>query len=44
MGVIKAGAFGDLLGVTGDPLANIRLLETPAFVMKGGVTYVGGDK
>ena len=44
VGVIKAGAFGDLLGVTGDPLANIRLLETPAFVMKGGVTYVGGDK
>ncbi len=44
VGVIKAGAFGDLVGVTGDPLANIRLLETPAFVMKGGVTYVGGDK
>ena len=44
VGVIKVGAFGDLLGVTGDPLANIRLLETPAFVMKGGVTYVGGDK
>ena len=44
VGVIKAGAFGDLVGVTGDPLANIRLLETPAFVMKGGITYVGGDK
>ena len=44
VGVIKAGAFGDLVGVTGDPLANIRLLEKPAFVMKGGVTYVGGDK
>ena len=42
VGVIKAGAFGDLVGVTGDPLANIRLLETPVFVMKGGVTYKGG--
>ena len=39
VGVIKPGAFGDLVGVTGDPLQNIRLLETPVFVMKGGVTY-----
>lgn len=39
VGVIKPGAFGDLVGVTGDPLQNIRLLEKPAFVMKGGVTY-----
>lgn len=38
VGVIKPGAFGDLVGVTGDPLQNIRLLETPAFVMKGGET------
>jgi len=43
VGVIKPGAFGDLVGVTGDPLQNIRLLETPAFVMKGGVTYKGGE-
>ena len=43
VGVIKAGAFGDLVGVTGDPLQNIRLLETPVFVMKGGVTYKGGE-
>lgn len=38
LGVIKSGAFGDLVGVTGDPLQNIRLLETPTFVMKGGET------
>ena len=44
VGVIKPGAFGDLVGVTGDPLANIRLLETPVFVMKGGVTYKGGTQ
>ena len=42
VGVIKPGAFGDLVGVKGDPLQNIRLLETPAFVMKGGITYKGG--
>ncbi len=44
VGAIKPGAFGDLVGVTGDPLANIRLLETPVFVMKGGVTYKGGTQ
>ncbi len=43
VGVIKPGAFGDLVGISGDPLQNIRLLETPAFVMKGGVTYKGGE-
>ena len=43
VGVIKAGAFGDLVGVAGDPLQNIRLLENPSFVMKGGVTYKGGE-
>jgi imidazolonepropionase-like amidohydrolase len=43
VGVIKPGAFGDLVGVAGDPLQNIRLLEAPAFVMKGGVTYKGGE-
>ena len=42
VGVIKPGAFGDLVGVKGDPLQIIRLLETPAFVMKGGITYKGG--
>lgn len=43
VGVIKVGAFGDLVGVKGDPTQNIRLLETPVFVMKGGETYVGGE-
>jgi imidazolonepropionase-like amidohydrolase len=36
VGIIKPGAFGDLIGVMGDPLQNVALLEAPAFVMKGG--------
>lgn len=43
VGVIKPGAFGDLVGVTGDPTKDVTLLEHPAFVMKGGVTYKGGE-
>jgi imidazolonepropionase-like amidohydrolase len=37
VGQIKAGAYGDLVGVTGDPLKDVSLLERPVFVMKGGV-------
>jgi imidazolonepropionase-like amidohydrolase len=36
VGVVKPGAFGDLVGVAGDPTQNIGLLESPIFVMKGG--------
>lgn len=43
VGIVKAGAFGDLVGVKGDPTKDVTLLEHPAFVMKGGVTYVGGE-
>jgi len=43
VGVIKPGAWGDLVGVTGDPTRDVTLLEHPAFVMKGGVTYKGGE-
>ena len=38
-GSIKAGKSADLIAVDGDPLANIRLLEDVAFVMKEGVVY-----
>jgi len=38
VGQVKPGAWGDLVGVTGDPLADVTVLEHPVFVMKGGAT------
>lgn len=40
VGSVQPGRFADLVAVGGDPLANISILEKPAFVMKGGVVYV----
>jgi len=37
VGAIAAGRYGDLVGVVGDPMANIGLLQSVSFVMKGGV-------
>ncbi|MBV8501174.1 MAG: amidohydrolase family protein [Paucibacter sp.] len=36
LGVIAAGSRGDLIGVTGDPLADVARLQAVSFVMKGG--------
>jgi imidazolonepropionase-like amidohydrolase len=36
VGAIAAGRYGDLIGVVGDPLADVTRLESVAFVMKGG--------
>ena len=36
VGQVAAGRFGDLVGVRGDPLADVTVLEKPVFVMKGG--------
>jgi imidazolonepropionase-like amidohydrolase len=36
VGAIAVGRFGDLVAVTGDPLQNVRLLEAPEAVVKGG--------
>ncbi len=44
VGSVQAGRFADLVAVDGDPLANIAILEHPAFVMKGGVIYKRGGK
>jgi imidazolonepropionase-like amidohydrolase len=41
VGVVKPGAFGDLVGVRGDPFRDVTVLETPVFVMKGGKTVAG---
>jgi imidazolonepropionase-like amidohydrolase len=36
VGALEAGKFADLIAVDGDPLADVRVLETVKFVMKGG--------
>jgi imidazolonepropionase-like amidohydrolase len=37
VGAIAVGRYGDLIAVSGDPLADVRTLERVKFVMKGGV-------
>ncbi len=39
VGQIAAGYFADLVAVSGDPLGDVKLMEQPAFVMKGGAIY-----
>jgi imidazolonepropionase-like amidohydrolase len=39
LGSIEAGKIADLIAVAGDPLDDITLLESVAFVMKDGVVY-----
>ncbi|MDB5476188.1 MAG: Xaa-Pro dipeptidase [Phenylobacterium sp.] len=36
VGQVAVGRFGDLVGVKGDPLSDVTVLERPVFVMKGG--------
>ncbi|MBI2380808.1 MAG: amidohydrolase family protein [Gammaproteobacteria bacterium] len=38
-GSIAAGKWADLVAVDSDPLADIHVLESPRFVMKGGKVY-----
>ena len=37
VGTLAVGRYGDIVAVTGDPLTNVRLLEKPSAVIKGGV-------
>jgi imidazolonepropionase-like amidohydrolase len=44
VGTIEAGKYADIIAVTGDPLQDVRALETIDFVMKGGTVYKQGGK
>ena len=39
LGSVEVGKFADLVGLLGDPLADIHLVSTVSFVMKAGVVY-----
>ena len=39
LGTVEPGKIADLVAVRGDPLADIRLMESVGFVMKEGVIY-----
>ncbi|MFL5310898.1 MAG: amidohydrolase family protein [Myxococcales bacterium] len=36
VGTLQAGRYADLIAVRGDPLTDVRVLESVPFVMKGG--------
>ena len=42
LGCVSAGCSADIIAVSGDPLADISVLETVDFVMKEGAVYKGG--
>jgi len=37
VGALEAGHYADIVAVNGDPLTDVKVLEAPVFVMKGGV-------
>lgn len=39
LGVIAPGAYADVVAVSGDPLADIKILENVGFVMKDGKIF-----
>ena len=41
VGIIQVGRYGDLVAVEGDPLKDVRVLEKPAAVIKGGTLVMG---
>lgn len=43
VGAIAVGRYADIIAVTGDPTANVRLLEKVDAVIKGGVLEKGGE-
>ncbi len=41
VGAIEVGRWADMIAVIGDPLADVRVLQSVPFVMKGGVVEKG---
>ncbi|WP_269714640.1 Xaa-Pro dipeptidase [Caulobacter sp. NIBR2454] len=41
VGQITAGAWGDMIAVSGDPLTDVKVLEKPVYVIKGGEVVKG---
>ena len=39
VGTLSAGKWADVVAVPGDPIADIKTMEKPVFVMKNGVVY-----
>jgi imidazolonepropionase-like amidohydrolase len=39
LGTIAPGAYADIVAVSGDPLADIKILESVGFVMKDGKVF-----
>ena len=44
LGTLEVGKFADIIGVTGDPLTDITIMQHVTFVMKGGVVFSRGDQ
>jgi len=41
IGTLRSGAWADIIAVRGDPLADVRALETPVWIMKAGEVVSG---
>ena len=39
LGTLTTGKWADIVAVPGDPIADIKVMEKPVFVMKNGVVY-----
>jgi len=39
VGTLTSGKWADVVAVPGDPIADIKAMEKPVFVMKNGVVY-----
>jgi imidazolonepropionase-like amidohydrolase len=44
VGTLEAGKWADVIGVSGDPLKDVKVLQAVKFVMKAGVIYKGAGQ